>query len=1213
TFLGFTPAFINKESLFGIFATLMVITSFIVLVYLLNKFLKMRVIAFLKQIANWLRLSKIKEDNSIENLKSAQIVDIQKITVDLAEEDKKVQRVLEAIETISLIEVPMNVAFVVGMYNEQRRLLPKTDENPFGEDALRRKVEQLQELHQINQRFNWQLLLVDDGTPSMASAECARRLWEKIQGEYAEIKDILGFSQIQVVADITPDIKKKLGSQKGYAVRYGMQMALDQMSDRYIGYTDADLSTDLRQTGLLVYPFIGRAEIGAAIGSRRAPGAFVENVPLEGQITSILFNLYVRSVLGPIRKVRDTQRGFKLFRPEVLSAILPEAKDGTFSFDTELLLLTRLAGYEIAEVGIHWRDSTEASTFSSVSSNTFKILKNITGQREHIENARQRKRSEQASKVQGQKRVEGKRKRRSNNKGFVINEMLLSFTLLMVSAAMIYQIGPIAGLGILVAVLSIIFIAYLIKRSGSRGGVGSVFKNIITFNGVVRSKTKAFAKVAREIESERRLVNSIHERWREAVVVFGSARIPDNDPLYLRAMEIGKELFKAGMAVRSGAGPSMMEAPLKGYIEERIRQGIAKSLYNMTQGIRIKLPFEQKTSPYVEDNYEFNHFVIRKMGLYNNCRGIIAMPGGFGTMDELFEVWFRQLPIVLVGIEYWTPIIDEIRRVTRDIGAEGQIANWPLMTDSPQEAVRMIKESEPRILKETKDEVDVANKDLESNMQRLSKWERSVTFIGQKEIKNSVVEEVVRTLAKMLDAKDIPGRSVTRNKNIGIALIMASKGRHKIRQQTILMPEIRFLYQKKNRIVTRSATNHHVLIEQNSRAFVFLPGRIKTLSRLFDLVAVMQTGKVEKRPIVLIGKFFWEPVIGAIAKAALDCPSGALIKKEDIKLFIIVDSAEEAFKHLGLENIQSRSDRTKLGESLKKNRDVFRKRMTATIMFLSIANVSVFFREEYAAFIGSATWLGALLLRLFLGAATRGVGVYIKQAVKGEHTDYREIFRWMIVGAFMVGLLVFAVLYPVIRQLGLTPVGAALFDLLIYAPLVSLPLSFILYEYFISRKAIKKKITLKNIFMTGKSSVKTFYIIQLVYWFTVLTIGWTWFAEYMDIYIVNMSIIWSALLAFMFDRTKEAQDNNHENDQHVLRQEKTPDKYTITSLLLYGFVEKIIKTNPDAGKAMKIYADMLVMLEEYLAMSGKVRAGPAIVAYYDPILDAIVYNLSPEE
>ncbi|MBU4333270.1 MAG: hypothetical protein KKD07_02390, partial [Candidatus Omnitrophica bacterium] len=405
TFLGFTPAFINKESLFGIFATLMVITSFIVLVYLLNKFLKMRVIAFLKQIANWLRLSKIKEDNSIENLKSAQIVDIQKITVDLAEEDKKVQRVLEAIETISLIEVPMNVAFVVGMYNEQRRLLPKTDENPFGEDALRRKVEQLQELHQINQRFNWQLLLVDDGTPSMASAECARRLWEKIQGEYAEIKDILGFSQIQVVADITPDIKKKLGSQKGYAVRYGMQMALDQMSDRYIGYTEADLSTDLRQTGLLVYPFIGRAEIGAAIGSRRAPGAFVENVPLEGQITSILFNLYVRSVLGPIRKVRDTQRGFKLFRPEVLSAILPEAKDGTFSFDTELLLLTRLAGYEIAEVGIHWRDSTEASTFSSVSSNTFKILKNITGQREHIENARQRKRSEQASKVQGQKRV----------------------------------------------------------------------------------------------------------------------------------------------------------------------------------------------------------------------------------------------------------------------------------------------------------------------------------------------------------------------------------------------------------------------------------------------------------------------------------------------------------------------------------------------------------------------------------------------------------------------------------------------------------------------------------------------------------------------------------------------------------------------------------------------------------------------------------------
>src|SRR3989339_1384031 len=833
----------------------------------------------------------------------------------------------------------------------------------------------------------------------------------------------------------------------------------------------------------------------------------------------------------------------------------------------------------------------------------------------HIAVARQRKRSAQAVTTQSKKRTEDKMSPRFNNKGFVNNELLLSFSALMISAAIIHQAGPIAGLGIILGVLGIIFIVYLIKMLGNARmrAIAAALKNIITFNGAVRAKTNAFLRTAREIARERRLVNSIHERWREAVVVFGSARIPDDDPLYSKAMQIGVELFKAGMAVRSGAGPSMMEAPLRGYVEERIRQGVAKDQYNMTQGIRIKLPFEQKTSPYVEDNYEFNHFVIRKMGLYNNCRGIIAMPGGFGTMDELFDVWFRGLPIVLVGIEYWTPIIEVIRRVTKEIGVEGQISNWPLMTDSPQEAVRMIKESEPKVMKETKNYLDEANKDLESNMKKLSKWKRSVTFIGQADIKNKMVENVVRTLAKMLEAKDIPGRSVTRNKNVGIALLTASKRTDKMLQQTILIPGRRFLYLKRNRIVTTSATNHHVLIEQNSRGFVFLPGRIKTLSRLFDLVAVMQTGKVEKRPIVLIGRFFWEPVIGAIVKSALDCPAGALIRQEDIKLFVIVDSAEEAFKHLGLENIPGQNDRAIDGELTGKRSGVLGKRIIASVIILSIANASVYFRDEYAAFIGSVSWLGALLIRLLLGAVTRGAGVYIKQAVKGERTDHREIIRWMIVGAFMVGFLVFAVLYPLIRMLGLTPVEAALFDLFIYAPFISLPLSFIFYEYFISRESIKKKINLKNIFVTGKKSVKAFYVTQLVYWFAVLTVGWIWFAEYMDIYIVNMSIVWSAILAFMFDRTNEEQNKDHDNDQNVLRQEKTSDKYTITSLLLYGFAGKIINIYPEAGKTIRVYADMLVILEEFLAMSGKVRAGPALVAYYDPMLDTIIYNLSPEE
>jgi len=197
-------------------------------------------------------------------------------------------------------------------------------------------------------------------------------------------------------------------------------------------------------------------------------------------------------------------------------------------------------------------------------------------------------------------------------------------------------------------------------------------------------------------------------------------------------------------------------------------------------------------------------------------------------------------------------------------------------------------------------------------------------------------------------------------------------------------------------------------------------------------------------------------------------------------------------------------------------------------VLFAVANFAIYFRNEYAAFAKTATWYAILPVKIFLGAATRGLGVYIKQAVRRERTDLREIVRWMIVGAFMVGVLVFGILYPVIRYLELSPVQAALFDLFIYAPFVSLPLSFIFYEYFISKETIKKKMTLKNIFVSGRKSVKSFYFVQIIFWFTTLTIGWTWFAEYMDLYIVNMSVIWSALLAFMFDTTKREQDRMFE-------------------------------------------------------------------------------------
>ena len=110
-----------------------------------------------------------------------------------------------------------------------------------------------------------------------------------------------------------------------------------------------------------------------------------------------------------------------------------------------------------------------------------------------------------------------------------------------------------------------------------------------------------------ELWDERGLIREVHSQWLPAVTIFGSARIPETDPVYEKAEAFGRHVYEAGCTIRTGAGPSMMEAPLIGYIGAREESGAEKTDLNLTQGIRIQLPFEQKTSAYVEDNNNFNH------------------------------------------------------------------------------------------------------------------------------------------------------------------------------------------------------------------------------------------------------------------------------------------------------------------------------------------------------------------------------------------------------------------------------------------------------------------------------------------------------------------------------------------------------------------------------------------------------------------------------
>ena len=143
-----------------------------------------------------------------------------------------------------------------------------------------------------------------------------------------------------------------------------------------------------------------------------------------------------------------------------------------------------------------------------------------------------------------------------------------------------------------------------------------------------------------------------------AVAIFGSARSQPEDPEYRLAQSVAHLLATNGYAVITGGGPGVMEAANRGASEAR-----GESI-----GLNIELPFEQKSNPYVKRLLNFRYFFIRKVMFVKYSQAFIMMPGGFGTMDEFFEVLtlmqtgkMLQVPLIVVGSEYWSGLLKWVR------------------------------------------------------------------------------------------------------------------------------------------------------------------------------------------------------------------------------------------------------------------------------------------------------------------------------------------------------------------------------------------------------------------------------------------------------------------------------------------------------------------------------------------------------------------------
>jgi uncharacterized protein (TIGR00730 family) len=173
-----------------------------------------------------------------------------------------------------------------------------------------------------------------------------------------------------------------------------------------------------------------------------------------------------------------------------------------------------------------------------------------------------------------------------------------------------------------------------------------------------------------------------------AISVFGSARTKVDDPMYAAAEELGRKLVGAGYAVITGGGPGVMEAANKG----------ASQADGVSVGLGIELPFESGLNEWVDIGINFRYFFTRKMMFVKYAQGFVVMPGGFGTLDELFEALtltqtrkVTSFPVVLFGSSYWGGLVDWLRDTML---ADGKISPADLemftVTDDVDEAVSYI-------------------------------------------------------------------------------------------------------------------------------------------------------------------------------------------------------------------------------------------------------------------------------------------------------------------------------------------------------------------------------------------------------------------------------------------------------------------------------------------------------------------------------------------
>lgn len=397
--------------------------------------------------------------------------------------------------------------------------------------------------------------------------------------------------------------------------------------------------------------------------------------------------------------------------------------------------------------------------------------------------------------------------------------------------------------------------------------------------------------------------------FKNEITIFGSARTTEDSKYYEEARKLGFLLGKNKYTTITGGGPGIMEAANRGAYEAG----------GESVGLNIQLPFEQRINPYVKKSIAFFYFITRKVMLTSPSQAYVFFPGGFGTLDEFFEIvdmmelgFIPKIPIILVGSDYWQPLFAFLKEnsVEKIHALEKKDLDICTIVDSADEAFEIIKNTKdtenPCILDpasfQCKGQINWRifriMSELVEGFEFLTGAVHDVTILGTKSIKKeSEYYDMAYRAANLLAKR---GFQIITGGGTGI-MEAANHGAYDANGDSIGIT-YRIDYKEKiNSYVKKSVgfsfpfTRKFILLAP-SIGFMLFPGGFGTMHELFEILTLRQTKKIHPVPIALMGSEYWLNLMAFVKDNVFERQHA--ISQSDISFFKIFDNIDEAVDYI---------------------------------------------------------------------------------------------------------------------------------------------------------------------------------------------------------------------------------------------------------------------------------------------------------------------------